>query len=114
MATLAGAEGKAKGLELLVAFLTIGHERPATGLSRAERDRLHHARNRLLDDLANPPTIAELARACGLNALKLKRGFKALSGLPVHAFYQQERMRAARRMLVEEGLSVTETGSRLG
>lgn len=105
---------EAKCLELLAAFLTIGRARPATGLSRPERDRLHHARDRLLGDLADPPTIAELARVCGLNTLKLKQGFKALFGLPVHAFYQQERMRAARRMLAEEGLSVTETGSRLG
>ncbi|MGO1068795.1 helix-turn-helix domain-containing protein [Lysobacter sp. CA199] len=59
----------------------------------------------LLQDLARPPTIVELSRACGLNTLTLKRGFKLLFGQPAHALHQRERMAAAWR-LIESGLNL--------
>jgi len=103
---------EAKCLELLACFLLAQQRQPTT--SRSDRERLQHARELLLANIAEPPTIAELARACGLNTLKLKRGFKQLFGLPVYAFYQQERMRLAHGLLVSGRMSVTEVGSHIG
>ncbi len=77
-----------------------------------ERKQLLAARERLLVDLSNPPTIEQLARETGLNQLKLKRGFKNLFGLSVYALFQRERMERARRLLLQ--YSVTETAMQLG
>ncbi|MBK1664960.1 AraC family transcriptional regulator [Rhodospirillum rubrum] len=81
-------------------------------LSLRERKLLAVARERLLQDLSNPPTIAELARETGLNQLKLKRGFKALFGHSVYALFQRERMDRARVLLQQN--KVTETAMMLG
>ncbi|GGJ86972.1 helix-turn-helix domain-containing protein [Pseudomonas matsuisoli] len=103
---------EAKCLELLGCFLEQGR---GCAMQRSpDQERLRHARELLLADLTNPPTIAELARACGLNSLKLKRGFKALFGLPIHALYRQERMRVAWDLVQESNLSITEIGAHIG
>lgn len=83
-----------------------------TAMSARERRLLLAARERLLHDLAAPPTIAELARETGLNQLKLKRGFKTLFGMGVYALFQRERMDRARELLRRHG--VTETAMMLG
>lgn len=85
---------------------------PGEGLPDRECRRLLAARERLLQDLSAPPTIAELAREIGLNQLKLKRGFKAMFGTSVYALFQQHRMERARRLLRRH--SVTETALMLG
>lgn len=81
-------------------------------LSERECKRLIAARERLLQDLSAPPTIAELAREIGLNQLKLKRGFRALFGTSIYALFQQYRMERARILLRKH--SVTETALMLG
>ncbi len=102
---------EAKSLELLARLL--GGEQDQ-GLPARERQRLQHARDLLLQDPACPPSIAELAQACGLNAFKLKTGFKALFGLPLHAYHQQERMRLAWSLLSSGQMSVSEAGAHVG
>jgi len=76
-------------------------------LSVRERKLLAVARERLLQDLSDPPTIAELARETGLNQLKLKRGFKAVFGYSVYALFQRERMDRARELLERHGVAET-------
>lgn len=81
-------------------------------ICRRERRQLLAARERLLSDLSDAPTIEQLARETGLNQLKLKRGFKNLFGTSVYAMFQRERMGHAQRLLQHH--SVTETASLLG
>ncbi|MGC0151752.1 helix-turn-helix transcriptional regulator [Chromobacterium vaccinii] len=85
---------------------------PAEAMPSRERRQLQEARERLLSDLSQPPTIEQLSRATGLNQCKLKQGFKTLFGSSVYALFQKERMAKALKLLQE--LSVTETASRLG
>ncbi len=87
-------------------------EAVSSGVAPRERRQLLEARERLLADLSNPPTIDQLARETGLNQLKLKRGFKNLFGVSVYALFQRERMEHARRLLLQ--YSVTETAIQLG
>lgn len=89
-----------------------GGDATAGTVSPRDRKLLLAAREMLLRDLGDPPTIAELARATGLNQLKLKRGFKALFGLSVYALFQRERMAHARALLHRHG--VTETAMMVG
>ncbi|WP_246221712.1 helix-turn-helix transcriptional regulator [Marichromatium bheemlicum] len=77
-----------------------------------ERRCLLAARDRLLSNLSEAPTIAELAQDTGLNQLKLKQGFKALFGTSIYALFQQHRMDRARQLLRQH--SVTETALMLG
>jgi len=74
-----------------------------------ERRLLIEAKECLLHDLANPPTIAELARVVGINPCRLK---KAQFGMPIYALFQRERMTRARELLRRH--NVTETAGLLG
>jgi AraC family transcriptional regulator len=104
---------QAKSLEFAALFLD-GQPGDAAAIPAAERRRLLAARDRLLADLADPPTIAQLARESGLNVLKLKRGFKQLFGLGVYGLFQRERMHEARRRLRQDETSVGRVAAELG
>lgn len=80
--------------------------------SLRERRQVSYARELLLHDFAAPPTISQLARKVGLNQCTLKRGFKALFGSSMYAYFQAERMRHASDLLADN--SVTETASLVG
>jgi len=85
-------------------------ERPQP--SAHERRLLVQAKERLLQNLAQPPTIAELAQAIGMNPCRLKQVFKAQFGAPIYATFQRERMARARELLRQH--NVTETAGLLG
>ena len=104
---------QAKSLEFVALFL---EDRAAAdaAIPASERRRLLAARDRLLADLADPPTIPELARACGLNVLKLKRGFRQLFGTGVYGLFQRERMHEARRRLLLDDVPVGRVAADLG
>jgi AraC-like DNA-binding protein len=53
----------------------------------------------LHEQLTDPPTLDELARATGLGPYALLRAFRAETGLPPHAYLNQLRVRLARRLL---------------
>lgn len=97
---------------LSVSFSGLWGGMPSGTLSERDRQCLLTARDRLLQDLSQPPTIAALARDVGLNQLKLKQGFKTLFGTSVYALFQQHRMDRARDLL--RAHSVTETALTLG
>lgn len=103
----------AAALNFLGAHFSEGkEERREPVIPRHDRQRLLAARDRLLQDLSAPPTIAELAREVGVNQLKLKQGFKAAFGTSVYALFQRHRMDRARQLLRDH--SVTETALILG
>ena len=83
-------------------------------LGATERDKLHHARVLLLRQLAEPPTLAALARACQLNEFSLKRGFRLLFGSSVGQFVQAQRLEAARHLLLGGGHTVAEIAYQFG
>lgn len=113
-------EGKA--IEVLsLALDLLGERRRAEAgprtevpLSGRDRQRLHAARDRLVADLENPPSIAALARLIGLNENKLKQGFRKLFGNSVYAFLQEHRMRTAAGLLEQGGTSVTAVALAVG
>lgn len=104
----------AKCLELLARLL----QTPLTGatpaLTRTQRIRVRQAHELLLADLAHPPSVPELARACGLNAHRLKQGFREVYGQSIRATYQAARMRHAWQLITKEQLSVSAAGQLVG
>lgn len=83
-------------------------EREPIPLSRRDVDNLHHARDILLADLADPPSLPQLARRSGVNEFKLKRGFRQLFGVTPYACLRDARLERARRLLEADGASVCE------
>ncbi|MBL4630913.1 MAG: helix-turn-helix transcriptional regulator [Paraglaciecola sp.] len=105
---------QAKGLEFISLFLQeYGLDNNAQ-LPSGGQKKILLARDRLLADLSQAPTINELARETGINSLKLKRGFKQLFGAGVYGVYQKERMHEANRRLTLENHSITFIAQELG
>ncbi|MBB1648938.1 AraC family transcriptional regulator [Delftia sp. UME58] len=107
---------EAKSLELLACLIEDCRRQASQAgtLPRQARERLQHARDRLLSDIADPPTLQQLADECGLNTFALKRGFKQLFGEPVFVLLQRERMRRAWELIAVGGMSAAEAGSQVG
>lgn len=88
--------------------------RSASPLSHSDRQKLMQARDLLLADLTQAPTIAMLARETGLSILKIKRGFRLLFGNSVYGLFQTERMQEARRRLSAGDMPVMIVAADLG
>jgi AraC family transcriptional regulator len=93
------------GQALVVASLALEScsEPPASdALSLDDMRRLRRARDLLLADLTQAPTIAMLAAETGLPIMKVKRGFRQLFQESVYGLFQRERMLEARKRLEAE------------
>ena len=79
-----------------------------------EIDRIDHAKEILLNNLENPPSLLELAQRVGLNDYKLKQGFRQVFGTTVFGCLYHHRMERA-KLLLEAGCStVTEVAHSVG
>lgn len=67
---------------------------------------VRRVRDRLADDLLEPPTLAEMAAMTGLSRYQVLRRFERAFGLPPHAWLMRQRAESA-RVLIREGLSLT-------
>ncbi|MDD3519068.1 MAG: hypothetical protein PHQ14_12025 [Chromatiales bacterium] len=73
---------EAKGLELLSLLLMHWNDhrtRPRRPLDQRDRERLCEARDRLVHDPADPPSIDELARAAGMGQTRFAKVFRPSS-----------------------------------
>lgn len=60
------------------------------------------------------PDLAELAELCGVSQGHLARSFKAATGWQLHKYVTDERIKAARRLLAEDGMSCEAVSAALG
>jgi AraC-like DNA-binding protein len=77
-------------------------------------DRIHHAREILIQRLENPPSLIELARHVGLNDCTLKRGFRQVFGQTAFGLLHDYRLEQARQLLEERRLNVSEVARTIG
>lgn len=110
-------EGKA--LELLALQLArIGSRKGGQGdrplLSPSERDRIHAARELLVEDLASPPTLPELARRVGLSVSKLGAGFRDQFGTTVYGVFREYQLQKARLLFEQGDLNVSQVAWAVG
>ncbi len=80
----------------------------------SEREKIYKAQAILDAHFEERVTIKDLARKVAMNECYLKKGFKTLTGSTIHEYIAGRRIAAARRMLQEEGRSVTEVAALLG
>ncbi|SNS88046.1 AraC-type DNA-binding protein [Anaerovirgula multivorans] len=72
------------------------------------------ARDILLSNLENSPSLLELSRAISINDCTLKKGFKALYGNTVYGFIREQRLEKAYKLLVVNNCSVTQSAHAVG
>jgi AraC-like DNA-binding protein len=97
---------QSKALELMAyQFDALGGFGPSGQPQGRELARLREARERLVADLANPPSLDELAAAVGLPPKRLNAGFRAAFGTTVFDYLRDARLDSARSLL-DQGLDM--------
>lgn len=96
----------------VLAALAEGGPRAGAGAQRAD-PALERAAALLLDRLADPPSLAEVARAAGLSRARLVRRFGTRFGLPPMAWAMQRRLARA-RVLLRRGVPPAAVAAALG
>ena len=77
-------------------------------------DKMHLAREILRQRIQDPPGLAELARLCGLNEFKLKKGFREVFGTTVFGYFNTLRLEQARLLICNTSLSISEIAYQTG
>ncbi len=73
-----------------------------------------HAKQIILQNYKNPPTIKELAHLCSTNDFKLKKYFKKVHKTTIYGYVQKLRLKKANLLLREKLLSVKEIATEVG
>jgi AraC family transcriptional activator of pyochelin receptor len=79
-----------------------------------EREKLNQAKDILLENIDNPPSLSEISKQIGLNTFKLKKDFKAFFGVPVFKYLQNERLILAHKMIRNQDATVQEAAWHVG
>lgn len=87
---------------------------PEKDSSANYRGHLNKVRDILLDNIEDPPSLSELSKEIGLNTTKLKKEFKAIFGVPVFKYLQNERLTSAHTLISEGQASVQEAAWQVG
>jgi AraC-like DNA-binding protein len=83
-------------------------------LRKKDIEQIIAAKNLLLENLQGHLTIRELARLTGTNENKLKMGFKQVYNTSIYKILQNEKLEAAKLLLVEEKYSIKEIATKVG
>ena len=88
--------------------------KPLHGLKPDTVERIHDAREILLQRLDNPPSLVELARLVGLNECTLKQGFRQIFKTTAFGYLHDYSMEQARQLLETNALKVEEVAQMVG
>ena len=86
----------------------------ASTLKTADIDQIYLARDILIRNLENPPSLLALAKQSCINSLKLKQGFRQIFNTTVFGYLHAYRMEEARRLLELGDLTVTQVAHKVG
>lgn len=93
-------------------FGMVYEARPAG--TRRHRDLVEHTRELIGRHFRAPLTISDLAEATGVSAFHLCRVFRSQTGVTIHAYRNQLRLRAALEHVVDSRADLTEVALDLG
>ena len=109
---------ESKILELLVLQLSqfeqIKDYIPARQLKKEELDKMYEVKEIMTGDLYQQFSLRNLAHMVGTNEFNLKRNFKLAFGTTVFGYLNQYKMAWAKRMLIEEDVTVAEVSEKMG
>ena len=109
-----------KAMELITLYFAEMESRSTKFLSSgsffysSEIEKIHEAREILLEDIENPPGLGELARKVGMNKDKLNQGFYKVFGTSAFSFFRNNKMEKARKILETGEMNVTEAAYCVG
>lgn len=107
-----------KSIEFLVlqAEASSRREMPVYKYLKTARDKecIVHAKEYVLKNLADPPSLSALACIVGINEYKLKRGFKEMFGTTVFGCISDARLDKAREQLLGKEKNASELAVELG
>ena len=83
-------------------------------INTPEREKLNLAKEILLQQIDNPPSLSEISKQIGLNTFKLKKEFKAYFGVPVFKYLQNERLTLAHKLIRTQEATVQEAAWHVG
>jgi AraC family transcriptional regulator, transcriptional activator of the genes for pyochelin and ferripyochelin receptors len=83
-------------------------------LKPSEIEKIHQAKDILLRNLNNPPSLIDLARQANVNDFALKQGFKQVFGTTVFRYLHDYRLQVARQLLVNSELRIEEIARQVG
>lgn len=82
--------------------------------SQYDKNAIKKAKEILIENIKNPPTIAELSKLVCLNEFKLKRGFKIYHDMSPYQLVINHKMAIAKNLLRENIMNVNEISNHLG
>ncbi|TDB67522.1 helix-turn-helix transcriptional regulator [Arundinibacter roseus] len=109
---------KGKVLELLALQLEQAetNDLAASAVSVPETDvqKMHLAREYLVENLEKPLSLKDLSHQVGTNEYNLKRCFKEVFGMTVFGYLHHFRMEAARKELMKKESKIAEVAQKMG
>jgi len=108
---------EAKVIELLMLQLeqiSEHHCDTLCSLKKADIEKMHQAKEIILNNLSTPCSLINIARQVGTNEFTLKKGFKEVFGTTVFGFWNDIKMQEAKRLLLEHSISVSEVSEQIG
>ena len=109
---------KAKGYELLSLYFNRNEDPNAEQcpflIDGDNVLKIRKAKEIIIENMAEPPGLQELADEIGLNLKKLKMGFKQIYGDTVYGFLFDYKMDFARKLLDSGSYNVNEVGLKIG
>ncbi|MEL7221560.1 MAG: AraC family transcriptional regulator [Bacteroidota bacterium] len=108
---------EAKVIELLMLQLeqiSICSGEQRSQMKKADVEKMYAVKEMLEKNLTTTCKLIDLARLVGTNEFTLKKGFKEIFGTTVFGYWHALKMIEAKRMLEEQGLSVSVVAERVG
>ncbi len=109
---------KGKGYELLSLFFNRNEDPNAEQcpflIDEENVLKIKKAKEIIIANMAEPPSLQELSDKIGLNLKKLKMGFKQIYGDTVYGFLFDHKMEYARKLLDSGSYNVNEVGLKIG
>lgn len=108
---------EAKVIELLMLQLeqiSEHHCETFCSLKKADIEKMHQAKEIISNNLSTPCSLINIAQQVGINEFTLKKGFKEVFGTTVFGFWNDIKMQEAKRLLLEQSLTVSEVSEQIG
>jgi AraC-like DNA-binding protein len=82
--------------------------------NKKDIDTVMETERRIMSDLSRFASIVSLSRQAGMSPSKLKSLFRKIYGLPMHEYFQQQRMIKAKALILNEQFSVKQAAIETG
>lgn len=83
-------------------------------LETGSRNFVHKARDIMISDIKNPPSLTELSKMVGVNRTTLSQCFRRVYGVTIFDFLRTFRLEESRRLLQTGNRSVTQVAYEVG